>query len=293
MARVCVQNGRILVAIRRLSRNGRLHYLAVDPETFRPLLAAARAVTLLQPSQLAHVRRSPYWSALARNTEAPSRLRNDGVLRGPPESDGVFLTLDLCPSTSPFDRALIEELVDRVGRRARVPVGVSVSGRWIVRHPQEFKWLRERSYTGGAGLEITWINHAYWHPYDPEETHPERNFLLTPGTPVRAEILKTEQLLLEHGELPHPFFRFPGLIADERLMRALRQFSLVPLGADAILGSHELPRAGSIVLVHVNGNDPIGVASLRRLLSRKRDRLKFLPLASAFAPIGPELSRDA
>ena len=39
-------------------------------------------------------------------------------------------------------------------------------------------------------------------------------------------------------------------------------YGLIPVGSDAWLAKNEVPSAGSIVLVHGNGNEPVGVEKL-------------------------------
>src|SRR5271165_1528815 len=47
--------------------------------------------------------------------------------------------------------------------------------------------------------------------------------------------------------------------ASDPLMRTVRRFHLVTLGADAWLAIGQKPGPGSIVLVHPNGNEPEGL----------------------------------
>ena len=42
-------------------------------------------------------------------------------------------------------------------------------------------------------------------------------------------------------------------------MQAVRRHHLISLGADAWLAIDQRPNAGSIVLVHANGNEPLGI----------------------------------
>ena len=95
-------------------------------------------------------------------------------------------------------------------------------------------------------------------------------------------MLATEQLLIENGLTPSPFFRFPGLVADAGLLTRLRQLWLIPIGSDAWLAKGEVPVNGSFILVHGNGNEPQGV---RKLLSLMHGRgfPRLLPLREAFA----------
>ena len=109
----------------------------------------------------------------------------------------------------------------------------------------------------------------------------EHNFLLEPGVDADAEILEVERLLIANGQTPSLFFRFPGLISSAPLMLAVRRHHLISLGADAWLALDQRPSAGSIVLVHANGNEPRGVKLFERDLARDALPLPFEPLTAA------------
>ena len=122
-----------------------------------------------------------------------------------------------------------------------LPVALSISGTWLTRHPADFQWLHDQERAGT--LRITWVDHSYDHPYVPG--HPlAGNFLLTPGTDMRSEILDTEQLLIANGETPSVFFRFPGLISNTALMRLADDYHLIVLGTDAWLAKNGLEKGG-------------------------------------------------
>jgi len=72
-------------------------------------------------------------------------------------------------------------------------------------------------------------------------------------------VLKTEAAMIENGLLPSVFFRFPGLVSDAALVRRVVSYGLIPVGSDAWLAKGQAPSSGSIVLVHGNGNEPIGI----------------------------------
>ncbi|MGL4323604.1 MAG: polysaccharide deacetylase family protein [Beijerinckiaceae bacterium] len=187
-------------------------------------------------------------------------LRNAGLTRS--TGKGAFLSADLCPSYKPLDRSFLDH-VSAMGQN--VPVALAVSGAWIASHRDDFDWLRARKKSGA--LAITWVNHAFRHPFRRGVSDGE-NFLLTPGLNIQSEILDTERLLIAHGELPSVFFRFPGLVADKMVMQAVRDHHLIALGADAWLVLSPKPRDGSIILVHANGNEPAGLALFERLVAQ-------------------------
>ena len=263
------------IAIRSFLSDNVAQLLVVDPATFDTSVQPAcnlnprKGTSILPPSA--------YLKALGRYGKGPYRLHNGGATRSEEEVEGVFLTVDLCPSKRPFERELFEAAAALATQGHPVPVAVAVTGRWIAQHPEEVAYLKQLVAAGK--LAITWVNHSDRHHYDPA-TPMEKNFLLTPGTDMHAEVLNLEQQLLAQGLVPSPFFRFPGLVSDQATMTAVNELSLIPLGSDAWLAKGEAPRKGSFILVHGNGNEPKGVKLLLPILRNKEFRL--LPLPAAF-----------
>ena len=86
----------------------------------------------------------------------------------------------------------------------------------------------------------------------------ESNFLLLSDTVIQSEILDTERILVENGEIPSIFFRFPGLISDENFLVELKKYGLVQLGSGAWISKMEegdIIEKGDIILIHGNGNE--------------------------------------
>jgi len=75
--------------------------------------------------------------------------------------------------------------------------------------------------------------------------------------------------MLRNGLLPSVFFRFPGLVSDQQLVFKITDFGLIPIGTDAWLAKGQAPQAGSIVLIHGNGNEPVGVNDFIALIKEK------------------------
>lgn len=148
-----------------------------------------------------------------------------------------------------------------------MPVAIAVTGVWMEQHPAELSRLL--SLEKASRLAITWINHSYHHRYDPKLPLPH-NFLLEKGTVIEDEILHTEVAMILNGITPAPLFRFPGLISDAELVRAVIGFGLVPIGSDAWLAKKEKAHPGDIVLVHGNGNEPQGISAFFALLGQER-----------------------
>jgi hypothetical protein len=200
-------------------------------------------------------------------------LRNAGLVHG--DASGAFVTGDLCPSFKPLERGFFEKLAEQ---GPHTPVALSISGLWLTHHFADYRWLLDLQASGA--LDVTWVNHTYHHPYA-RGAPDERNFLLEPGVDADAEILEVERLLVANGQTPSLFFRFPGLISSAPLMQAVRRHHLISLGADAWLALDQRPNAGSIVLVHANGNEPLGIKLFERDLSRDTLPRPFEPLTAA------------
>jgi hypothetical protein len=270
------RRGHISLATRSFKSDGKESLLVVDPETLQSAVLPAASVrfsAIPAESALASTR---FLKELHKTTSGPYRLQNDGATRADTAVKGSFLTVDLCPSKRPFER----EMFDAVGGLTKgkpVPVAVSISGIWLTKHPEELAYLKKEVAAGR--LAITWVNHSFHHPYEPKAPL-QRNFLLTPGTDLTAEVLGVEKELLAHDLVPSPFFRFPGLVSDRQTMLRLRELSLIPIGSDAWLAKGESPRDGSFILVHGNGNEPKGIRLLMPMLKGKE--LRLLPLASGF-----------
>ncbi len=195
---------------------------------------------------------SRYTKLLQTSTAAPWPLTNDGLTH---QQGGMTLTTDLCPSSKHgFERRLYQALIDHFSHP--VPVTLFISGRWIAHHKKALaqlsRWDQERK------LSITWGNHTYTHPYHPGKPL-KHNFVLSPGYNIEADTLKLEQTLLERGIVPSIFFRFPGLVSDQKSIDTIRHLGLIPIGSDAWLAKGQKPTEGSIILVHGNKNEPKGV----------------------------------
>jgi hypothetical protein len=129
----------------------------------------------------------------------------------------------------------------------------------LATHALDWAWLvAERD---GGRLAITWVNHSENHRYSPGQGL-EGNFLLLPGTDLESEIFPVEQRLLDRGEVPSVFFRFPGLVSSPELVDRVLALGLVPLGSSAWLAKDQLVKVGALVLTHANGNEPLGEARL-------------------------------
>jgi hypothetical protein len=259
------------VVLRSFSMAGRPHLLVVDPDTLDTSLVPAEGLHPEARSPLAlraSLADTPYGRALEEARRNEGVLVDAGVTHLRPTQPGINLTVDLCPSSRPLDRQLFLALMDELkGVESPVPVAVAVTGVWMREHPADLAWLVQLDRT--QRLAITWVNHSFHHVTS--RTRPlASNFLLEPGTNATDEVLATERALIERGLLPSVFFRFPGLVSSRALVETVVSLGLVPLGSDAWLAKGEWPGNGSIVLVHGNGNEPLGVKRFAELLRQER-----------------------
>jgi hypothetical protein len=263
------------VVLRSFESRGQPFYLVVDPRTLETRTAPAAAVAI-EPRSWSDVRTAiadtAYGRALVEAERHDEPLQDAGLTRLRPPAPGVDLTVDLCPSRLPLDRRLFTALVEELGRYERpVPVAVALTGAWMREHPDDLAWLLSLVRTGV--IAATWVNHSFHHRSS--ATLPLReNFLLEPGTDLASEVLRTEAAMLAAGITPSVFFRFPGLVSKPALFARVVAFGLVPVGSDAWLAKNEWPREGSIVLVHANGNEPLGVRRFLQLLREERGAIQ-------------------
>jgi len=273
-------DGSVQIAIRAIGEGKERTYLVVDAETLDTSLIGEKE--LGRPATKAGWERTRYAMALEKYN-APSRGLQDAGLRRA-AAGGLYLTIDLCPSSREMDAGLFKTITGESPRKGRpFPVAVAASGLWMKRHEDELAEILELERKGA--LSITWVNHTMTHPYSPGAPL-EANFMLKAGVDLEKETLENEEEMIKRGLLPSPFFRFPGLVSDSKLLAKLKTLSLIPIGADAWLAKGEKPRKGSIILVHGNGNEPAGVKKLLEFLESGKwevesGSLEFLPLGDA------------
>ena len=262
--------GKDLLMLRKMERNADLSYLTVDPQTLNTLLISAAEGQVMPMSAAAareHFSGTPYFNAIAAAGKQSIALQDAGITHGFPKEKGITLTVDLCPSHKALDRIIFTQLITEFKKIEQpVPIALSITGRWMLTHADDLNWLKE--LINNKQIDVTWVDHSYNHHFSP--TAPLRtNFLLEPGTDMNFEILGTELAMLKHGLLPSVFFRFPGLVSDQQVVDKVLAYGIIPVGSDAWLAKGQQPSAGSIVLIHGNGNEPLGVADFIKLLKSK------------------------
>jgi len=262
----CQSGAESRIAIRRFTKNGDQSLVLVNPSTLDTQQARSKdwRCKIIGFNDILGTR---YGDLLNRSSSPPYTLQNDGIRHSTRGLEGVYLTVDLCPSTRKgFNEEIFTSLMD-YSKGTTVPVGVSISGYWISNHPQEFNWLREQDLSGK--LRVTWVNHTRTHPYN-HNLPINKNFLLEPQANIRSEILGLEVQLLSVGITPSVFFRFPGLVSNEKLIGVLKSYSLISVGSDAWLAKGEVPTHGNIILIHGNENEPVGVVDFMRWIKKYR-----------------------
>ena len=256
--------------LRKFENNGKPYLLMVNPRTLETKVNDA-GFYQVKPMSFAEARKffinTPYQKALSEAEKKSIAIQDAGIERGLPKETGISLTADLCPSHRPLDRRIFTDIINGFKQvETPVPVALSVSGLWMRHHLQDLGWLKQLQ--AEHEIYITWINHSFNHRVS--KTNPlKTNFLLEPGTDIKYEVLETEKLMLASGLLPSVFFRFPGLVSDQQLVYKITDFGLIPIGTDAWLAKGQQPQAGSIVLIHGNGNEPVGVNDFIKLLQLK------------------------
>nr|WP_322625725.1 polysaccharide deacetylase [uncultured Flavobacterium sp.] len=266
-----IYKGKTVLVTRSFTYNNTPSYLYTDPQTLNTGIISPKDAKVI-PTPLAELKaqftNTPYIKALATAESQSFSLQDAGLIHGYPKEHGITLTIDLCPSHKKLDRVIFTSLIQEFGKTLQpVPVALSITGRFMLTHSDDILWLKDLQNQNK--IKITWINHTYNHHYDPKAPLTE-NFILKPGTDISFEILGTEIALLQHGLLPSAFFRFPGLVSDNKAVTAVTDFGIIPIGSDAWLAKGQQATNGSIVLIHGNGNEPVGVKDFINLLKTEK-----------------------
>lgn len=256
--------------MRRFENRGKSYFLMVNPQTLQTKVNESsfyqvKVMTLAETRTF--FKKTPYEKAISKAEMQSVSIQDAGIERGMPTETGISLTADLCPSHKPLDKRIFTAMITEFKKVEKpAPIALSVSGVWMKQHPQDIQWLKRLRDSGE--VRITWVNHSYTHRVS-KNAPLKMNFLLEPGTDINYEVLETEKLMLKNGLTPSVFFRFPGLVSDQQLVYKITDFGLIPIGSDAWLAKGQQPEAGSIVLIHGNGNEPVGVEDFIKLLQSK------------------------
>ncbi|NVO18372.1 MAG: polysaccharide deacetylase [Bacteroidetes bacterium] len=264
-----------LLALRQFNRGNSTFYWVVNTSTLETSVISPQEIKFTPcsfDSACALLRETAYVKALKDALANSMKLQDAGITHSIPSERGIVLTIDLCPSSKKLDRELFTRTISILGKKeSPVPLAISVSGSWMKEHPDDLTWILE--LVRNKKIHVDWINHSFTHPTS--KTLPlDRNFLLEKGTSIREEVLKNEALMLECGILPSVFFRFPGLVSDQTIFDEICSFGLIPVGSDAWLAKNQEPNKGSIVLIHGNGNEPLGIEKFFQLISEEKIAIK-------------------
>jgi hypothetical protein len=260
--------------LRRFENRGRDYLLMVNPQTLQTKVNEA-SFYQIKPMTLAETRtffkKTPYEKPISQAEKQSVNIQDAGIERGIPTEAGISLTADLCPSHRPLDQRIFTTMITEFKKVEKpAPIALSVSGIWMLHHEKDIKWLKKLRDSGE--IRITWVNHSFTHRVSKSEPL-KMNFLLEPGTDINYEVLATEKLMLKNGLVPSVFFRFPGLVSDQQLVYKITDFGLIPIGSDAWLAKGQQAQDGSIVLIHGNGNEPVGVNDFIKLLQSKTKQI--------------------
>lgn len=194
-----------------------------------------------------------------------TKSANNGIISSEKYTKNIFLTIDLCPSTKTgFEKNFFESLINKNKSQKPTPISISISGRWIENHLEDFLWLVKQKDENK--LDITWINHTFNHWYD-RTKEDNMNFLNLKNTNLDYEIFELEKLLLRYNQVPSVFIRFPGLIANEDTVEAMKnKYYLIPVGTNAWVAKQQIIKGGSIVLVHGNLNEHNALSRAEELI---------------------------
>lgn len=265
------ENDTLFLVSRRFELSSVTFYLTTNTQTLQTKVLSLDASKFMPLDE--NFSKTPFAQQL---NNATALATKGGATHATTTKDkAIYLTMDLCPSTKKgYESDFIEQLTKQNGK---TPIAIAISSAWKDHHEKEFIALLNNPL-----LQITWVNHTHTHFYDHNLPEHE-NFMLHVNTDVKGEILGVEKTLLEEGITPSVFFRFPGLIADEKLMRELREtYFLIPLSANAWIAKNEPIKAGSFILIHGNKNEPQGITMLEKKLPEVVKTYQFHSLQEAF-----------
>lgn len=281
------KKGELRIATRQFLRDKQIFFLLVNPYNYETSIVNADQLYPRNPTtdteklpgyfEWKEIQKTPYVKNLLYFTKYPDFLANAGLTHSMSEKKGFFLTVDMCPSIKPFEKDFFLQLVSlEKAKKTAFPIAISMSGLWMLNHKQEFNWLLQMKKENK--LNIIWVNHTFSHLYF-NDLRLRDNFLQFFQTNLESEILTPEILLIQKKQSPSVFIRFPGLIADKSVMQAMLHYGLIPLGSDAWLAQNQQPKNGSVILVHGNSNEHVGIEKV--MLYLKDPHNSWLPIQEA------------
>ncbi len=259
------------IMLRKFTKNKEEFLLIVDPFNLETKIIRKKECNSIETGFdkiEAKFSQTAYFRSLNESKDNAKNLQDAGITHSLPEEAGINLSIDLCPSTHPLNNKIFTTLINTFKNIEHpIPLAIAISGKWINEHPIDLQWLKHLQQKGD--IDITWINHSLSHQFN-KKLPLENNFMLMNTTNVKNEILGNEVLMIKNGLEPSVFFRFPGLISDIELLNIVYGFGLITIGSDAWLAKGNPVHKGSIVLIHGNGNEAIGVSKFFELLVSKK-----------------------
>ena len=263
---VYTKDGTLSIAIRVFQRNNVPSFLIVNTKNLKTTVTPITDILLsdgqdnnrLGDYAQWQIASTNYYQLLQKYTSEPYTMENYGITHAKSGVKANLLTIDMCQSSVFFEKDFFDQLAGLANKKP-IPIAISITGMWLLMHEKEFEYLL--SLQQDNKLKITWVNHSFSHPYYDDLPY-SKNFLLSDMTNEEGEILLTEKYLLEANQVPSVFFRFPGLMSNQKLIMKIKQFGLIPLGADAWVTKHQPITPGGIILVHGNGNEHEGITEL-------------------------------
>ncbi len=177
----------------------------------------------------------------------------------------VCLTCDFCWSLRPLEKRLKTLFTKEIEQGQHVSFVAFMCGRWMDQHPQEMQQLIDWQESGQ--YQIDWGLHSYDHPKYGEFLNAYDEAALIDDT------LRNEVAMLEWGVVPSVFYRFPGLVHDHTRFATILSLDLLSIDCESWMAlvneetTHPFSKpidAGSIILVHANGNEPEGLPPLKQ-----------------------------
>ncbi len=264
-------HGKDVAVIRKYTSQNNPFFIAIGFDDIKSYIIPASEISIQVKNwneMLSLYKTTPYIRAIQAAGSQSMPLHDAGIQHVNTKGAGILLTVDLCPSLKSMDRIIFTSIIEEFRKfQEPQPIGLAITGKFLKYHSQDIDWIKELIKSGA--VDIVWINHTFNHNY-----HPNlpliNNFLLEPSTHLDSEILLLEKSLLEKELMISAFFRFPGLVSDRKLVEQVSNYGLITLGSDAWLAKGQTVKNGDIVLIHGNGNEPVGVKNFLALLKKEK-----------------------
>ena len=178
----------------------------------------------------------------------------------------IALTFDACANTykSKYDSAVIGVLI-----RTHTPATLFISGRWVIEHPKEIKFLSEQSI-----FEVG--NHSFIHPH----------FGQISISRIKEELRLTQNVLFSMTGRAPKLFRSPYGELNDTIVRSAASFGLTTVEYDLPSGDpdtnatkqklidyvSERARNGSVIVMHMNKRGWHTAEALPEIIERLKKR---------------------